>query len=205
MDTLLAYLADNWTGGIWLIAGGAVVWLYLHVKNKSEKAEEKASEAHEKIDSLPCEKHRDKISAIEIMNAKLDGILQAVQPSPVKQGGYTNAHSPIALTESGWDVAKEMGIEDIICRNTKRILSLIDDSVPQKNAYDIQQFCIDAVIVSLDKLFIEEDVNRIKSFAFNKGQHIVMYSSLIGVLVRDLYFKERSINIEDVDKCDPNK
>lgn len=126
------------------------------------------------------------------------GILQA------NSNPLTQSHSPIGLTEKGKKVAEEMGVVDMISNNWDHISTYIQENTKSKNAYDIQQFCIETATVSIDKFFAPEDVSRFKTFAFNAGQPIAYYGSMIGVLIRDRYFKEKSISVEDVDKHDPN-
>lgn len=115
------------------------------------------------------------------------------------------SHSPVSLTDFGKSLAAEMDLDNMIARNWDKIYTYLDDNLKSQNAYDIQQFCIDTANVFLDKFFCEDDLNRVKTFAFQKGQPIMYYGSMVGVLVRDAYFKHKSIPIEDIDKHDPAK
>lgn len=115
------------------------------------------------------------------------------------------SHSPISLTEIGVKVSKEMGIEQIIANNWDKIFSYIDVNVSSKNAYDIQQFCIEAASIHLDKLFSVEDLGKIKMFAYNAGRPLGYYGGMIGVLIRDKYFEIKGINPQSVDDCKPNQ
>ena len=72
MDAIITYLAENWISGIWLIVGGAIVWIYWDIKNKAGKAKDKAEDAHSKIGELPCDRNAEKISNIETVNVKIE-------------------------------------------------------------------------------------------------------------------------------------
>lgn len=120
-------------------------------------------------------------------------------------GSLVQSHSPISLTEKGKRIAEEMQIEKIIANNWDNIFNYVDECVQSKNAYDIQQFCIETSTVSLDKLFTETDLNTIKMFAYNAGKPLGYYGGMIGVLIRDKYFEQKGITPESVDEFNPNK
>lgn len=119
-------------------------------------------------------------------------------------GGLVQSHSPISLTEIGKTIAAKMDIRTIIANNWDNIYEYVDENVQSKNAYDIQQFCIDAATISLDKLFTEADLNKIKMFAYNEGKPLGFYGGMIGVLIRDKYFEQKGINPSLVDEFAPN-
>ncbi|WP_288817633.1 hypothetical protein [uncultured Alistipes sp.] len=120
-------------------------------------------------------------------------------------GGLTASHSPISLTDRGKEIAEQMGIEQIIATNWDLIYKYISENATSKNAYDLQQFCIEAATVALDRLLCKEDLDKIKMFAFNSGQNIAYYGSMIGILIRDKYFAIQGIPIGDIDTHDPNR
>lgn len=120
-------------------------------------------------------------------------------------GSLTQAHSPISLTIKGQEVAKEMGIEGMIARSWDKIEAAIDAKVAFKNAYDIQQYCIETATVSLETFFTPSDVDAIKMFAYNNGQPLGFYGSMIGVIIRDKYFEIKRIPLGKVDESDPNR
>lgn len=165
-----------------------------------------------KVTRWQCEMDASKSKVAEVSNS-LDSIRQDIVyikgsldvlksnlPNPL-----TQSHSPISLTERGKDVAEKMGIHDIVVRNWEKISAYIDQHVASKNAYDIQQFCIEVASISLDSFFVKEDVARIKNFAFESGQNIAYYGSMIGIIVRDHYFAMKHIDIKEVDANDPAK
>ena len=107
-------------------------------------------------------------------------------------GGLVQSHSPISLTEIGKTIAAKMDIRTIIANNWDNIYEYVDENVQSKNAYDIQQFCIEAATISLDKLFTEADLNKIKMFAYNEGKPLGFYGGMIKeVLLQEVHLYER--------------
>ncbi len=117
----------------------------------------------------------------------------------------TQSHSPISLTERGLQVAQEIKAEFIINENWTTIFNLLEENVANKNAYDIQEYAIDTASVEPELFFNEKSLLKLKEFAFKEGNNIQYYLGMFGVLIRDRYLKEKNINIEEVDKHDPNK
>lgn len=72
------------------------------------------------------------------------------------------------------------------------------------NPYDIQQYCIEQAVVFPEKFLLENDLNKIKMDAYNSGNSLTSYMKVVAVLSRDLYFKKYNINLEEVDRNDPN-
>lgn len=132
---------------------------------------------------------------IQVIKATLD-VMQSGKSS------LTKSHSPVSLTSLGEDIAKQMGIYDMIARNWPMIYDNLVKNVSSKNAYDVQQYCINTATVSLEKFFCPEDVDRIKMFAYNNGNPIAYYGSMIGVIIRDKYFEVVGIDVKEVDKCE---
>lgn len=116
----------------------------------------------------------------------------------------TQSHSPISLTDLGKKIAEEMNIETIISDNWENIFNYIDENVCSKNAYDIQQFCIETATTRLEKFFSQENLSKIKMFAYNAGKPLAFYGSMIGVIIRDKYFEQKGINPALVDKHTPS-
>lgn len=119
------------------------------------------------------------------------------------QQDLLNSPSPISLTEKGIMVAAELKAEDIIARNWEHIFKKMESDIKDKNPYDIQQYCIEEISVEPRLFFAKEDLDLIKKFAFAHGQPLDLYTRLIGVMVRDEYFKRKNISIEEIDKHAP--
>lgn len=154
-----------------------------------------------------------KKSGIDKLETKVEKITEDLQyikatlnaMKNTSHGAFTESHSPVSLTPLGKITASQMKIAERISANGEKIFSVIDSSVREKNAYDIQQFCIETATVALDRFFSEQDMRDLKSFAFNAGRDLAAYGSMIGVMIRDEYFKKRGIPIDEVDLNDPEK
>jgi len=55
-----------------------------------------------------------------------------------------------------------------------------------------------------NKFFAESDVLLIKELAYKKGLALMTYTNILGVLIRDKYFRQKGIDIDDVDKHAPH-
>ncbi len=114
------------------------------------------------------------------------------------------SHSPISLTKKGKEVAEELKAEEIISKNWESI-SVALLRMDSQNPYDIQTFCIERADVEAEQFFDVESIDRIKRYAFEKGESVHAYYRLLGLLIRDRYFKENGIPLTRIDENDPNK
>ncbi|MDL2323228.1 hypothetical protein LJC52_04490 [Bacteroidales bacterium OttesenSCG-928-A17] len=196
---------------IWHIAS-----LYTDRKNRPCSSHEekigKISSSVEKINTLPCtrhenflNKHQEKISAIEAMNAKLDGILSTLQSMGGGNNPLLQAHSPISLTPYGKDLVTELNLEKYIDENWAKISKYIEENSSSMNPYDIQQLCFNYTVVKPDDVLSIEGYDRVKSKAYLMGIPSVNLLQATSILIRDRYFKEHSIDVMDIDRHDPSK
>lgn len=118
--------------------------------------------------------------------------------------GYTKRNSPISLTEKGKDEVRNNKLDIIVERNWSTIYDIMEKEVVSKNPYDIQTYCIETAATEPNKFFAESDVLLIKELAYKKGLALMTYTNILGVLIRDKYFRQKGIDIDDVDKHDPH-
>lgn len=147
---------------------------------------------------------KDDIKGIQRDLSYLVGSIEVLKNHGYRQSPV-EAHSPLSPNEIGEQIIKELDLNDIIARNSDKIMSYLNANIGSKNPYDIQQYCIETASVDLGQFFSESDVNIVKKYAFNHGRILFYYGSLIGVLIRDLYFQRNNIDLDEVDKCDPNR
>lgn len=174
-----------------LYAVGQLLMKFSEWRVKAEEVSKKGEKFEDKIDTIMSDMH--------YIKGTLD-LLKNGMPNAL-----TQAHSPVSLTPKGKEVADQMGVAEMVARNWDKIETLIDAKVAFKNAYDIQQFCIEKATVALESFFCDQDVNNIKKFAYDNGQPLALYGSMIGVIIRDKYFEVKKIPLEKVDETDPNK
>jgi hypothetical protein len=147
---------------------------------------------------------KDKIDTMMTDIAIIKGTLVLLGQKSGEQNP-TQSHSPVSLTDFGIQLSQKMGLEARISNNWDKILLFLDTHLQSKNAYDIQQFCIETASVFPEKFFRSEDVEFLKNFAYREGKPLVYYGSMIGVIIRDAYFLRKGISLEDVDKHDPKE
>ena len=195
MEMLKEIITSN--GGAFAVVF-AVLWAvgyslikFTEWKCKVEQSDERTSKVESDINAIKADIHYIK------------GTLDILKNT--SSFSLTQAHSPISLTLRGQEVAKEMRIEEMVARNWDKIETAIDANVAFKNAYDIQQFCIEKSMISLDTFFAPSDIDAIKMFAYNNGQPLAFYASMIGVIIRDKYFEIKKIPLAKVDETDPNR
>lgn len=174
-----------------LYAVGQLLMKFSEWRVKAEEVAKKGEKFEDKVDAIMSDMH--------YIKGTLD-LLKNGMPNAL-----TQAHSPVSLTPKGKEVADQMGVAEMVARNWDKIETLIDAKVVFKNAYDIQQFCIEKATVALESFFCAQDVNNIKKFAYDNGQPLALYGSMIGVIIRDKYFEVKKIPLEKVDETDPNK
>lgn len=157
-----------------------------------------------KIDELPCDKHQEKIAmhdnavtrietAIKYLTKEIDNAISMFQRQNTRADGFTQAHSPLSITEQGWEMAERLGLGKMFDDNWPRIKALIDDGVPDKNAYDIDDFCIKTAVVFPEKFLSGENIAVLKDDAFKKGNTLASYMKVVAVMARDRYFKENGM------------
>lgn len=203
---LLIFLINNWTGGIWVFVGGAIVWLYNSVRSSADKAKRSADDAHVKIEKLPCDKYHDKINGIDVVNAKLDGVLQAIQLlSQVGSGKnkVIQSNSPITLTDFGRNLAEELSMMKYINKNRGSISGYIEENSKSLNPYDIQQLCFNYVLTNPEDVLTHEGYEKVKYKAFDIGEPVISLMQAASILIRDRYFKEKDMTVGDIDAHDP--
>ncbi|MDR2119390.1 MAG: hypothetical protein LBP64_00765 [Tannerella sp.] len=161
--------------------------------------EKRANRIEEAIDKLK--------DSVVLIKGDLTGIKEQLNRMSNNRAGnnpFTLSQSPVALTQTGKEMAGRLQIARRMAANWSRIYAAIETKVKDKNPYDIQQFCIERATVNLSDFFTEEDVREIKQVAFEEGVSVELFGSLIGVMVRDAYFKEKGINTNEADAHTPH-
>jgi hypothetical protein len=220
MNPVVDFLLKNYPIAIWLILGGGLVWLYLSVKNTSNRARDKAEDAHKKISALPCDNRMEELNKQKDLHRDLDlktdkfilelnsmakdikNIFLRLDNKSIIQP-YTKEMSPMMITERGLERIRELGIDKMLNDKWASISSYIGEKTVSKNPYDIQQACIDEALLNPAKFLTEEEIDRLKLEAYKEGAIIQVYLRIIALCVRDRYFKEQNISLSDIDKHDP--
>lgn len=164
-----------------------------------------------KIDDLPCDNHKDKMiahdnavarieTAITYLTKEIDNAMSTFQQHNIKTDGFTQTHSPLSITKQGWEMVERLGLKKMFEDNWPRIKELIDNGVADKNAYDIDDFCIKQAVVFPEKFLSDENIAVLKDDAFKNGFALTSYMKVIAVMARDEYFKVNGIKIDEMEK-----
>lgn len=203
---ILLQLAPLWWTILLLIMFFAMRFYYTRFK-KLEDQTKKMSKSSEDIEAVKtktehakCKDNLDKITNLDSAVRNIDRDIAFIRGilTP-KNEGYTQANSPISLTEKGVALAKEINANTVLISNRSQIIDFIDKNAPSMNAYDIQQLCSDTAIADLELLINTQDVDKLKLYAYKNGITMFVIGSVLGVMIRDLYFAEKNINVNDVD------
>lgn len=176
--------------------------------NHTEKLGELQRKNFDKSE-LPCKTHSEKIEKHSESVSRIDTTLTFLTKSIEEMNSqlqkmnntvpFTQQHSPLRISERGWEVVKKLGMDKMFVNNWDRIKQFIDDEVESKNAYDINEFCIKYAVVFPEKFLQPEEVNVLKNDAYIQGLTLMEYMKIIAVMARDKYFEENNINIEEID------
>lgn len=112
------------------------------------------------------------------------------------------SHSPVSLTQEGKMVVAELCGDAIVDANWEKILYTLK-LAGEKTPYDIQQLCIESVSVEPERYFSTAYLDRIKQYAFTKGQPLQLYLRVLGLVIRDRYFAEQNIPLSKIDETAP--
>jgi hypothetical protein len=174
---------------------------------------QKINDAHERIKtydsrSIECEKRFVQLEerkadgrAFEEIKLDLEIIKRSIDP----KHQLFIAQSPLKLTDLGKKVAADAGIYDSVDANWNAILRLVNDGVKSTNPYDMQQVCFDLSISNLEAVLLPEEMDRLKTYAYNTGNSILYYSRVVGIVIRDKYFESKGMDIFERDRHDPSK
>lgn len=152
--------------------------------------------------------HDEKLGKLDSMDAKLSELSFKVQliydnTNPRK---LVAAHSPLALTALGHDLAGKIRAEEIFARLMPGLLDAIEKKCPQDtNAYDIQLEALDIAKNTIPTLLTAEEINTIKNAAFAMGILLDDIWTIFGVYLRDEILKKRNIPFIEIDRHDPTR
>lgn len=157
---------------------------------------------------LPCKAHSEKIEKHGESVSRIDTALSFLTKSIEEMNSqlhqmnntvpFTQQHSPLRISERGWEVVRKLGIDKMFDKNWERIRRFIDDEVESKNAYDINEFCIKYAVVYPEKFLQPSEIDILKNDAYVQGLTLMEYMKIIAVMARDKYFEENNINIEEL-------
>ena len=159
-----------------------------------------------------------KYSLVEKVDKKSDLILQRLADIGAKvdlifgkgELSFAQSKSPISLTERGLKFYNELNLNKIIDNHwdswLTQMIKLIEDRKEQGkgvNAYDIQKICFD-LFDDFPSMIDNDELDKIKSHAFENGIDLILYDSLFQVPIRDRLLKYLGLSVDYIDKHHPN-
>lgn len=179
--------------GIMLLGGWLIYWVTKSV-TKINAEHGHFNESVKKMDTNIDDIRKD----LSYLKGSIDIIRSGANP-------LTQSNSPITLTKKGEEIAEEINANEIIAQNWDKIYSNLESEICDKNAYDIQEYCIETASVEPELFFDKVTLSKLKTFAYNQGRPLQYYSGMLGVLIRDKYLKIKKIDVSEIDQHDPNK
>jgi hypothetical protein len=140
-----------------------------------------------------------------VIKGSVELIQRSLQNSNIIVNPYAQQRSPLRLTGDGSEMVKSVGIDRMIDENWTNIRSYMKKNLSTDHPYDIQQFLMEQTAAYPGKFINKDDLDRLKNIAYNKGYPLNVYLTVVALLIRDRYFSENNIDIEEIDKNDPQK
>ena len=102
--------------------------------------------------------------------------------------GLSAHNSPLALTEDGVELIKQVQLKEMIIRNWDSIIKLLKDNTDITNKFDVQQFCSENIAATPEKFINKNDLDNLKNIAFIKGLPLMSFNRIMTILIRDKIF-----------------
>lgn len=226
MDIVIEFLKDllgnnAFIGGVVCVLVVLAAWWARGIKEKVSKVADHEQhmdefrEAVAKINNLPCATHEHNIgrhdrehrnmegrmarveTSVEYLQRSLDSLTKGLQGNNgLILDSYTLNHSPLSISEKGRAMIERLGLQQMFDENWERINKLIDEGLEEKNAYDIDQFCMEQAVVFPEKFLAKEQINVLKADAYREGLSLTSYMKVVAVMARDKYLEVHQISPE---------
>ena len=146
------------------------------------------------------EKLEAKIDAkFDVLYQKIGTMSEQLAYISGKVGKLTAHHSPLRITKNGQQWARVINATRLIDQNEiwSKILNDINAQGIDKESslYEIQEACF-RVGNHFEKFIEKEALKKLEYFAFNHGYKLFQFGPILGVLIRDKYFKEHNIAVK---------
>lgn len=204
-------------GALWLAWWGRGIKEKISKVDDHEQHMEEFRNAVTAINGLPCgnhaqniyrhdQEHRDMESrmtrvetSVEYLHKSLDSLTKGLQQGTkgLILDPYALNHSPLSITDEGREMMRRVGMGEMFDQNWDRIEHLIDEGVEDKNAYDIDQFCMEQAVVFPEKFLDREDIGVLKNDAYEQGLSLTSYMRVVAILARNRYLEEHPVEARE--------
>jgi hypothetical protein len=134
---------------------------------------------------------------IVYLKVNVDIIKASTQP-------LSQSKSPLSLTALGQKASEDLKATEMIANSWDKIYADLEANVHSLNAYDIQQYCTETATVELSRFISEDNLSRVKMYAFENGKPFAYYAPVFAIPIRDRYLKLKGIDVAEVGKEAPN-
>lgn len=115
------------------------------------------------------------------------------------------SQSPLSLTEKGDKISNELSLDQLVDEHWDSIYEQFTKNPLITNPYDIQTHSLAIAQDCFEKIFTDNEKNKIKTYAYEIGINLLEIIPIIGVEIRDRVLKLRGFNLKEIDKHDPRK
>ena len=123
---------------------------------------------------------------------KLDIIIALLQP---KERRTENTSSPISLTEIGQSIAENVNARNLAKKYAAKLIT-----PDMKNAYDIQEACLQFSKHDLPDMLNDDEKDVIKTEAFDRGMDVSRIYRVIGLAIRDAILEKKGLSHAQIDE-----
>ncbi len=156
-------------------------------KKRVEELETAKTKLTEKVAQLEAreEKMQTKVDQLYADMAVQQSVTSGLQRDIDKNSGIAQAHSPLALTEKGWDLVKNSGAMDVYDAIKDELVVELELEEP-RSQYDVQEKARWMMGQKSD----DERFAQVEDWAFKNGADFSQILRSLGLPLRDYYFKK---------------
>lgn len=206
---IFEYITANYPIAIILIL---LVWATWKIRGLFESSKK----ISDKVNSLPCEGHKNELSSIKQNSAKLDDISASIRKIEEwilrtdidAMKDLVRKCSPLQLTEIGQILLSETKAKETVEENLEHLLFELEKTAP-KTAYDVEKNSLSVLTGLVDN----EMFNYIKNFIYHSPQTLEVETSegkksvpidmnrilmIMSIYLRNMYFdRHKELNVSD--------
>lgn len=156
-------------------------------KKRVEDLETFNTQLAEKVQQLEKreEKANEKINQLCSDMAVQQSVTSGLQRDIDKNSGIAQAHSPLALTDKGWDLVKDSGAMDIYDTIKDELVAELELQEP-RSQYDVQE----KARWMMGQKFDDDRFSQVEDWAYKNGADFSQILRSLGLPLRDYYFEK---------------
>jgi hypothetical protein len=212
-NTIIQYLVDNSSAGIWLLIGAAAAWFVSGIMHRIKKVEEK-------IEKLPlAEHHLELKNDMKDIRRTMDDFIQSVKDYIRSNDERMNEmsawimktdtsmidtfkrYSPLSMTPAGKILFEQMPARKLVDDNLEYLIKEIEERDPA-TPYDVEEIALRVMIRNINHpmynelknfIYYSPETISIKDPETNKEKKMTINMNvamrLMSIYLRDLYLE----------------